>query len=464
MATASIGVREKMAAASRRIARVKLADRAATGVITFGGLFIIVCVLFIFVFIFEEALPLFRGARGQRVASLALVPPQGAPAAPREAPLAIGVDEYQKYLYEVAPDARVVLYRLADGTPQREFRIAELEGATVTTAVRSLTGDLALGTADGRAALVQVRFRPVFEGSVLKDLESDVRVKRVVTLDPGKRAVRDVASQISSEGEILLAAAVGDDEIVLARAADVEEGQTPPEPSLSTLETRDGEKVSHVRLGRSSLVAGTESGQLYYWELAGSESRLTDIAKLSEGPLTAVEFGLGGNSILAGDQHGRLSGWFRARASAEGELQLVKAHEFEPQGAAILSIGSSTRERSFVTGAADGSLFVRHLTSERTLLRFPGGALPASLALVTPRADGILVKRGASVERYSLDNPHPEFSWRALFGRVWYEGGKGPELTWQSTAARPYRSCNCRPTRGLNVLGLWRGGPPWCPR
>src|SRR4029450_13232022 len=120
-------------AASRRIARVKLADRVATGVITLGGLFIIVCVLFIFVFIFEEALQLFRGARGQKLASLALVPLPGAVGAPSEAPLAIVVDEYQKYFYEVAPDARVVMYRLSDGTPQREFRIAELEGATVTT-------------------------------------------------------------------------------------------------------------------------------------------------------------------------------------------------------------------------------------------------------------------------------------------------------------------------------------------
>ncbi len=249
MATASLGVRERMAAASKRIARVKLADRVATGVITLGGLFIIVCVLFIFVFIFEQALPLFRGAQGRKVATLALVPPQGAVAAPKE-PLAIGVDEYQKYLYEVAPDARIVLYGLADGTPQREFRIAELEGATVTAAVSSLTGDLALGTADGRAALVQVFFRPVFDGAVLKDLESDVRVKRVVTVDPGKRAVRSVASQISAEGEILLAAVVGDDEIVLARAADAAEGQAPPEPALATLRTHGGEKVSQVRVGR----------------------------------------------------------------------------------------------------------------------------------------------------------------------------------------------------------------------
>jgi phosphate transport system permease protein len=53
---------------------------------------------------------------------------------------------------------------------------------------------------------------------------------------------------------------------------------------------------------------------------------------------------------------------------------------------------------------------------------------------VTPRADGIVVKRAdGTVERYAVDNPHPEFSWRALFGKVWYEGYPRPEYVWQST-------------------------------
>ena len=88
-----------------------------------------------------------------------------------------------------------------------------------------------------------------------------------------------------------------------------------------------------------------------------------------------------------------------------------------------------------MTGGADGSLVLRHMTSEGTLLRFAGAGQPTEIALVTPRADGILVKRGAEVERYSLDNPHPEFSWRALFGKVWYEGYHAPEYVWQSTGA-----------------------------
>ena len=35
--------------------------------------------------------------------------------------------------------------------------------------------------------------------------------------------------------------------------------------------------------------------------------------------------------------------------------------------------------------------------------------------------------------RYEIASPHPEVSWRALFGKVWYEGYAKPEYVWQST-------------------------------
>jgi phosphate transport system permease protein len=434
MATASIGVRERMAAASKRIARVKLIDRGATGVIIFGGIFIILSVLFIFVFIFAEAMPLFRGAKGERLGRVSLAGVRGG--SPQRTSLAFGADEYQRYLYEVTPEAHVVVFRLADGTAHRDMPFPGVEGVAVTSASRGLAGDsLAAGTADGRVALAQVRFRPVFEEQTLKDLDIELRPRGVVAVDVAKRPVREVVSQVSAEGETLVAALVGDDEIVLARVGEVPEGEEGPEPALETLRTRDGERVTHVRLGRSALVAGTEAGQLYHWELGGAESRLTDVTKVSSAPLTAVEFGLGGNTVIVGDRDGDLSGWFRARPSAEAEPAMVKAHDFERQGSAILSIGSSSRERSFATGGADGSVVVRHLTSERTLLRFAGEGRPADAVMITPRADGILVKRADDIERYSLLNPHPEFSWRAVLGKVWYEGYPKPEYVWQSTGA-----------------------------
>ena len=59
---APLTVRRQMAAATRRIARLKRIDRAAVAVITLGGLAVIVAVLGILLFIGAEAVPLFRAA------------------------------------------------------------------------------------------------------------------------------------------------------------------------------------------------------------------------------------------------------------------------------------------------------------------------------------------------------------------------------------------------------------------
>jgi phosphate transport system permease protein len=74
------------------------------------------------------------------------------------------------------------------------------------------------------------------------------------------------------------------------------------------------------------------------------------------------------------------------------------------------------------------------MTSERTLLALSGGS--ATAAMITPKGDGLLVAReDGSLARYAVHNPHPEVSWRALFGKVWYEGYGRPEYVWQSTGA-----------------------------
>jgi phosphate transport system permease protein len=432
MATASIGVRERMAAASKRIARVKLLDRAATGVITFGGLFIILSVSFIFVFVFAEALPLFRGAKAERLGTLSLAP-SGEPA---HAPLTIGVDEHQRYFYEVTPTGRVSLFRISDGARTSEVPVPGLGDAAVTAATRSLRGDLvAVGTASGRVALAQVRFKPVFKDQVLVDLEVEVRDRGGFEIDPRRRPLRELSYQESPEGAKAVAALVADDEIALARVAAPADDGTAPAPALETLRTRPGDAITHVRLGRTaSLVATTRSGLLYHWDVSGEAAQLTDTTPISSTPLTAVEWGLGGTTVIVGDEKGAVTAWFRARPRPEADLQLVKAHEFEGQGSAVLAIASSARERSFVTTGRDGSVVLRHLTSERTLLRLAGSGRPAVAALIAPRANGIVVAHpDGTVDRYSLDNPHPEFSWHALLGKVWYEGYPGPEYVWQST-------------------------------
>jgi len=438
MAVAAPTLRRRVAELSAgRLRRVRAADRAATALITLGGVFIIIAVSFIFVFILGEALPLFQPARGSFRGSLEL----------SEKPLAIGSDEYQLYVYAVVDPGRVVFLRASDGSVAKEVPLAAVAGAPVTAAARTLLGDgLAVGTADGRVSLHQVRFRPRYEEERLVDLDIEVRDRGVLELDGARRPVRDLA-YAESDGRRTVAALVGENEILVLRS------EEEASERRHRLEVESGERLNHVRLGRGgdTLVAAGERGNLHYWELA-TEPRLTGIAAVAGTPITALEFSLGGVSVLVGDAEGNLSAWFRVRLREDDpDPVLVRAHTYPRQGSAIRAIGVSPRDKSFVTAGADGSLVLRHLTSERSLLGFPpsgrpdspepirrGGGAPRSGAieavLLTPKLDGLLaLGADGRLARYEVRNLHPEMSWKALFGRVWYEGYPQPEFVWQST-------------------------------
>ena len=78
--SATLRVRERIDAASTRIGRVKRIDRVARWLIIAGGISIIIGVLFIFLFIAAETLPLFRPAKALWLSTLTLDAAQ-APAA-----------------------------------------------------------------------------------------------------------------------------------------------------------------------------------------------------------------------------------------------------------------------------------------------------------------------------------------------------------------------------------------------
>ena len=424
-------VRQRVLEASGRIRRVKLLDRLATYGIIAGGIFIIVAVCFIFVFILGESLPLFRPAQGASRGTLKLAAVAGAATAESAAavPLLVGVEEYQLYLYEVLPDARIVFFKTSDGSVAKQLPIPGLTGARIVAASRSLTGDyLAAATDDGRVALAQVWFRPRYEDQKLVDLDIEVRDHGLIEIDPDRRAIRDV-SYNEHEGAKAVAAVVANDTIAVWTASD-EGGER-----RQTLRTRDGETISRVRLSRTeSVVAATDKGNLYHW-LLGSEPKLTEVQRVGDDPITAIEYVVGSNSLIVGDAKGNLSAWFRVRLRDEDQdLSLVRAHSYPGQGAAIAAIGRSTRDKSFVTAGDDGSLVLRHATSERSLLAFPGSGHAVREVLLTPKADGILARLAdGHLARFDISNPHPEVSWRALFGKVWYEGYARPEYVWQST-------------------------------
>ena len=440
-------------------------DRLAGVLIRLGGIGIVVSVLGILVFILSEAWPLFRSAQGRMAGTLPLAaapPLQAAPTAPGASPAvapspvaiapspgpvvpappgvvqAMGADEYQLYLYAIRGLPRIEFFRLPAGSWAREFPLSALAGAVVTSASRSLQGDfVAVGTADGRVALARVLFRPRYEAQKLADLDIEVAERGLVTVDPAGRAVRQVGYSETESGRKVVAALLGDDEIALWTSEEAAgEAEAPAaQPTLETLRIPAGERITRLALGRAErLVAGTDQGNVYHWSLSGG-TRLTSVSPIG-GPVSALGWALGAVTFLAGTEKGEVSAWFEGRLDDDdAEGRMVRAHDFTPQPSAIRALGASTRDKSFVTVGEDGSVVLRHMTSERSLLTLSGEGRVAEV-MITPKGDGLLVARtDGSLARYEVNNPHPEISWRALCGKVWYEGYGHPEYVWQSTGA-----------------------------
>jgi phosphate transport system permease protein len=426
MDAAAGSVRTKMAAAARRIGRLKRVDRAAVMIITLGGVAVVVAVLGILVFIASEAIPLFSSARldpeGEARIATALAP------ANADRFRAVASDEHRRYLYTVEPTGQVTLFRYATGEPARELPVPGLSGAQVTATSRSLLGNfLAAGTSDGRIILMQLRFTPEYDGSALKDLTPELRDRGAVTLDPQHRAITQVA-YLEQETQKFAAGLTADNELRYSWI-DAEE-----KSHDATLRVDAPHRITQVRIGRSGAVlAGTDHGLVYHWETQ-PEVRLTDVSRVSASAITALEWMLGGNSWVAGADDGSLSGWFRAPVGQDGAPAMVRARQFAPQHAPVVAMALSGRDRTFATVGRDGEVVLRHQTSERVLATHPSAG-PIEAAIITPKADGVLLLTNGRLDRFKLTNPHPEVSLKVLFGKVWYEGYAQPEYVWQSTGA-----------------------------
>jgi phosphate transport system permease protein len=391
-----------------------------------GGVAVVVGVLGILLFITAEAVPLFLPARVLPAERLAIATGVTADLTGLRG---VGVDEYRRYLYTIEPDGRVVFRNLSDGQQALGVPVPGLEpGTAIVSSSRSLLNNyLAAGTGDGRVALMQARFTPKYQDQVLSGLDVQVRERGVVTVAADARPVREVDYH-EEDGRKYLAAIVGDRDIVLWRTDDA------GTQFCAEVAVAPGQQVTHVRAGRNGVaVAVTSQGRLYHWVFDEDAPRLTDVSPVSSDAITALEFVIGGNSVVVGTAGGAVTSWFRAVLPSGGEAML-RAHVFEPQGAAVAGFAMSPRDRSFAASGVDGSLVLRHQTSERTLARLEG-AVSSRLMVVSPKADSLFAVVDGALVSFGLDNPHPEISWTTLFGKVWYEGYAEPEYVWQSTGA-----------------------------
>ncbi len=423
---------------ARTSRRIRL-DRWASRLVVVGGLIIIAAILAILFVIVAEVYPLFKAPTATLVRSYPSTDPAAAwRLAGSEG---LGVDEYREIAYGIDRRGVLRMLSLKDGRSLPPVPIPGLDGALVSAVGYGGRSRYVIGTSDGRVIPLEMGFEAAFPGG-----ERTVTARPVFgepsALDPErKRPIRTLTSAVPGSGPISIAQ-VGPTELVVQTTVEKKAliGPSTREESRQTLNLEIDGGVTKLALdGRAEdLFIGTSRGQVLRYDLRDPTNparvEVTDVTDGRGAPVTALGFLIGDRTLVVGDEAGGVSTWQIVPPPGGGERRLTRIYEFERQKGPVIDVSASKREKGFTTADATGEVHLNYGTSGQTLLSLKTTGATLRSAAITPKADGILtLDDSGTVAQWQLDNPHPEITWRTLFGKVWYEGYSRPDYVWQST-------------------------------
>ena len=416
----------------RRIRALK--DRLARWYVSIGGLAVLGAITLIFFYLAYVVMPLFSGAEveARDAQKPAWLSSQG------EA-LVLSVEEQNKVAMRLNRDGLVQFFALKDGAALNQVQLPLPAGASITSVSQDQPGSrrIALGLSNGQALVFEHAYKVTYPNDVKTITPGLVYPfgETPISLDAQGRALEHVA--ISQNGDsLMLSASIGRELQLLSIAR--EENMMTGEVSL------EEERIALPQLAEPIKALSIDPRQQWLYVFNGKATAdvfdlrnksLNGRYKLLSGEVevTAVSPLLGGISLMVGDSKGGIAQWFMVR-DADGKAELTRIRGFQLGNSAVTQILPEERRKGFIALDADGQMGLYHSTAHRTLLT-EQVAEGAAVAALSPRANRVLVESDGQLQRFLVDNPHPEISWSALWGKVWYESYDEPKYVWQSTSA-----------------------------
>jgi phosphate transport system permease protein len=431
--------------------RLHATDAAAEFVVTVGGFAVLAAVLGICLYLLWVVLPLFSaGETGEG----ALVRSESG----GDVPAAMYLDPYGHAAVMTREEESLVV-DLHDGGV-----IGRLDGSNTEGELRSEStarnGEMiARGYSDGTVRMGAIEFstRLMNEDSddgvgYSEELE-DGRFRRVIVeesfgdpvkLKAGSGAVVLVDYQVDPTGKTTLAALREDGTVVVSSVRTIR----PLGGGKARTRLRETSFVLDSDLDPVAVKISADGGQVFVVSRQGVMDRYARgddgfvwrerVEMLGPGDLVSVvEMVLGGQTVLVGDSVGQVQSWHVSLDEqdrfGDGRM-LVRSHKFGRSGVTIVDLTPSGRDRTIGVLYDDGVVMLRHLTSEKTVVREVSEVDDAGAITIGPKNDSVLIAGNGEYELLRYEAGYPEFSIKALFGRVAYEGLAKPEYVYQSSS------------------------------
>ncbi len=334
----------------------------------------------------------------------------------------------------------------------------------VTSESSARNGELiARGYQNGTVRLGSVKFSTrllaageSIEGNGYRKELDDGRIRRVMVeesfgeplkMKKGQGAVVLVDYQIDPTGKTVLAA-LREDLTVVVSSVRTTRPLGGGKPRIRLKETSFVLKGDEVPVG---LKVSADGGQVFVVYRDGGMDRFAKEKRdfvfrqrvemlQGDGEITVVQMVLGGQTILIGDSLGGVQSWHVAldeqNRFGDGRF-LVRSHVFgrQNEGVSVVDLAPSGRDRTVGVLYSDGVVVLRHLTSEKTVIRIDSGVPGAGLMAIGPKNKTVLVVGdGGGYGVYGYEAGYAEFSTKALFGKVVYEGLPEAAYVYQSSS------------------------------
>lgn len=424
-------------------------DRITRGVVAVGGIGVIVAILLIFFYLLYEVLPIFRSASIDVGASYAL------PSVEAGETRYLSVEEQNELGMRITAQGQAVFFKVDSGQTVQQMALPLPEGVTVQRVASAGAGSpvLAAALSNGQVLLFEHQYKLIYPKSGGRVIEPHIEYPY------GEQTFSLVSdsTQLSSSNETIQQLAVADDAQSVMLAAVTASGHLQllrlnKDEDFLTGDLKLTPEYLHVPLSEPQIqgvainydqrwvYVAAASNKIDVFDLRGDQPTLHQrISAARPGvTITRLQMLLGNLSLLVGASDGSLSQWFIVNEqdeNGEPHKSLKRIRSFDHDASAVMDIQPEHRRKGFAVLNAEGELGLFHSTANRRVLLQAVTDKPAGLVM-SPRSDRVLVVTSDQrVIPIAVHNEHPEVSWSALWGKVWYESYDQPDYIWQSSAS-----------------------------
>ncbi len=409
-------------------------DKIAKVSIFSGGVLVLAALLMIFFYLLFVVKPIFESVHIEPRNSFALDK--------AETVLALGMEEQSEIAYTLLSNGKMAFYNIKGENFGTELARKQLRfNARVSSLAKSMPHQelYAYGFENGELAIVKPEFNVSFPGNkrlITPEVSYPVG-NNALLVDENEQPLGQFAFSLD-EGKVSVLALTADKRVIFTSFSQEENFMTGEIQWIPEYTQLDVSGVVNELLitpdGTRAFIRSANQIFIFNTRDVNNISRIQLLAANEENAnIKSSSLIAGANSLMVNNDNGEISQWFEVLTD-EGR-HFTKVRTFKTEDEEISGIYAEYYRRTFFTTNKQGEVGVYYTTSDTKLYQGQVAATDISDFAISPRSNAALVLADNTLSVIDIENEHPEVSWSALWGEVWYEGYAKPGYVWQSTSA-----------------------------